>query len=108
MSEKVKISKKEFKFLKRDIDLEADVVEKLAKIQQERQKKFQNKIEASRKEALERYTTHIKALEEAKAQAVQRYDDEIKKYKQLVKNLEKEIKELKLKPEKGKKIRARK
>ncbi len=84
MAEKVKISKKDLPFLRKDLELDSAVVENLVKVQEERQKKFQSKIEATQKEALERYTAHLKALEEAKAQAVKRYDDEIKRYRELI------------------------
>ncbi|MHC4084372.1 MAG: hypothetical protein ACYSWZ_00690 [Planctomycetota bacterium] len=103
MAEKVKILKKDNPFLKKDLELKADVVEKLTKLQEERQKKFQSKIEATQKEALGRYTAHIKALEEAKAQAVERYSDEIKRYRELVRKCQKTSEEAKIRKEETKK-----
>ncbi len=97
MAEKVKISKKDLPFLRKDLELDSAVVENLVKVQEEHQKKLQNKIEVTRKEALKRYTAHIKALEETKAQAVKRYDDEIKRYRELVGKFQKTSKEAKSK-----------
>ena len=108
MAEKVKLSKEDFEFLRKDIELEPDAVAKLVKLQEGRQKKFQEKIEVTRKEALERYNVRIKVLEDAKAKTLQQYDDEIKRYKLLMENLEKEIKTLKLKPQKSGKRKPRK
>lgn len=97
MAEKVKISKKDLPFLRKDLELDSNVVENLVKVQEERQKKFQSKIEATQKKTLERYTAHIKALEEAKAKAVERYDDEIKRYRELVGKFQRTSKEAKSK-----------
>lgn len=97
MAEKVKILKKDLPFLRKDLELDSAVVENLVKLQKERQKKFQSKIEATQKEALERYTAHLKALEEAKAQAVKRYDDEIKRYRELIGKFRKTSKKAKSK-----------
>ncbi|UCE08319.1 MAG: hypothetical protein JSW07_09980, partial [bacterium] len=100
MAEKVKISKKEVKFLREDIDLDPDVVEMLAKLQEKRQKKFQDRIETRRKEALERYAAQIKALEEAKEETMKQYNNDIKKYEELVEGLKKQRKVVKQKQEK--------
>ena len=97
MAEKVKILKKDLPFLRKDLELDSAVVENLVKVQEERQKKLQNKIEAAQKEALERYNAHLKALEEAKAQAVKRYDDEIKRYRELIGKFQKTSKKAKSK-----------
>lgn len=83
---------------KKDIELETEVIDNLAQVQESRQKLLQNKIEAAREEALERYNAHIKALEMEKAKAIQRYDDEIQRYKQLVKSLKQQRKEAKTIP----------
>jgi len=101
MNEKIKISKKDVKFLRNALELDVDVVEKLVKVQEERQKKFQSKIDTSRQEALERYTAHIEALAKAKVEAVKRYEEEIQKYQQLVKNLAEQTKKVLPKPKKG-------
>ena len=100
MAEKVKISKKDLPFLRKDLELDSDVIENLAKVQEERQKKLQTKIEATQKEALKRYTAHIEALEEAKDQAVKRYSDEIKRYRELVRKCQKTSEEEKSKRKK--------
>ncbi len=103
MAEKIKILKKDVPFLKRDLELEPDVVEELTKLQEDRQKKFQDKIEASRKEAQQKYIERIKMLEKAKAEAVKNYDDEIEKYQQLVKSMkEQDKKVVPKKPGRGK------
>lgn len=102
MVAKIKILKKDIDFLRKDIEIEKDVMEKLAKLQEERQKKLRGKIEITRKEALERYTARIKSLEETKVETFKKYDEEIQKYKLLVRNLKQQTKEVPSRPKKGK------
>ncbi len=100
MAEKVKISREDVKFLRKDIELEADVVEKLVKMQEDRKEKVQGRIETARKESLDRYKARIEAIKKAKVHAVQKYDKEIKEYQLFVKVLENRAKEVKPKVEK--------
>lgn len=102
MAEKEKISKKGVPFLRKDLELDSEVVENLAKLQEERQKKFQSKIEAAQKEALEKYTARIEALKKAKTETLKQYNEEIKKYQQLLKGLEGETKKASPSPKKAK------
>lgn len=103
MNEKIKISKKDVKFLRNDLELDPDVVENLVKVQEERQKKFQSRIETAQEKALERYKKRITILKEAKTEAVKKYDEEIKKYEVLVSGLQEKTKDEKLNSGKPKK-----
>lgn len=86
MSEKVKILKKEIPSLRKDIEIEPEVFERLVKIQESQQKKYQEKIKNIRKDTLEKYKIHIQTLKKAKTEAMKQYNEEIKKYENLVKN----------------------
>jgi hypothetical protein len=84
---KVKITKKEAPYLKRDLDIDESVLKRLEAVQAEFQEKHQKQIEAARKGALERYTSKLKSLEKDKEEAIRKYDREIERYKALVKEL---------------------
>ncbi|MEE9555571.1 MAG: hypothetical protein V3W18_14890 [candidate division Zixibacteria bacterium] len=86
MPKRVKKMKKELNVKRGDIESDKELVEKLANISDERQKRFKSKIETARKEALEGYKNRIYALKERKTETVKKYDEEIKKYEVLVKS----------------------
>ena len=95
MSEKVKLLKKDFSFLKKDMEMEKEELDKLAKMQAEREKKLQIKAEDMETQAVESYNARINMLKEAKAAAAKEYDEEIKKLENLVKGFKKKKKDKK-------------
>lgn len=89
---KVKITKKELPFLKRDMDIDDAVLKKLNTVQVEYKTRFKERIEVTKKKALERYTSKIDSLTTAKSQMLREYNEEIKKYEALVKDIKKTTK----------------
>ncbi|WP_158860372.1 hypothetical protein [Lunatibacter salilacus] len=84
---KVKISKKDLPILRRDLELDEEVLKNLQELQETYKSKFEGNIQEAQKEALASYESKIKALKEAKARVSKEYEAEIKKYTALVKDL---------------------
>ena len=84
---KGKNKEKELPLVKGDLNLDEAELKKLKAMQDEFQTRFKERLEASKKEALERYSIKIESLTKAKEEMLKGYNDEIKKYKALVKEL---------------------
>ncbi|MCB9266205.1 MAG: hypothetical protein H6558_14340 [Lewinellaceae bacterium] len=84
---KVRITNKDLPFINKEVEWDNAVLKKIEALQKEHQAKFDRTVEATKKEALERYTLKLEALNKAKAEMTRQYDAEIKKYEGLVKNL---------------------
>ena len=87
MAKRLKITKKQMPFLKEDLNLDPQVVAKLQSAQADFANRFKDRIDDSRKDALELYTAKLTALKKAKTEAARRYTAEIKKYENLIKQL---------------------
>lgn len=84
---KTRITQKELPYLNRDLDLSPAVLKKVVALQAEHQAKFDRTLEATKKEALTRYTQKLEALNKAKAEVTKQYDAEIKKIKEVIANI---------------------
>lgn len=84
---KIKITKEEAPFLKENIELDAEALEKLKSAQEAYRKEFAGQIEAGQKEALERYSAKVEALKQRKSAMLKAYNAEIEKYQAMVEEL---------------------
>ncbi len=84
---KVKITKKELPFLKRDLNIDEAVLKDLVSLQAKYKTRHKKRIEATNKEAVERYTAKIDALKTVKANMLKEFNAEIRGYQRMVKNL---------------------
>lgn len=87
MAKKVKIPKKDVEFLPEDIELDEEVVTRLAEVQEKYRNDHQERLNKLRQEAKENYDNRIKVLTAAKSRAIENYDKEIEKYKSLADSL---------------------
>lgn len=84
---KIKVTKKELPFLKRDIDLDEAVLKKLSAEQNRYKTRFKDRLKEAKSVSLKRYTAKIESLSNVKSKTVKELDEEIKEYKTLVKEL---------------------
>lgn len=87
MAKKVKITKNELPILKGDLNLDESVLVKLKTVQDKYKTHFKDRVEATRTDALKRYTDKVDSLTKAKAEILKEYNSEIRKYKALAKDL---------------------
>lgn len=100
MAKSEKIPKAKISTLGENLRIDADILEKLTKLQEDYQVRFKNRIEKAKQEALAGYKSRIEYLTKAKTESRDRYKEEITKYENMVKSLESEKTIAKTKPKK--------
>ncbi len=88
MAKKLKITKNQVHFLKTDLELDEQIVNRLSVVQNRFKTRFKTRIEDAKSEAVLRYNSKIEALKKAKTAAQAQYNVDIKKFEDLVKNIE--------------------
>ena len=84
---KTKITKSKIPILKRDLEIDDEVLKKLS-IEQNRVKtRIKDRLEVAKSESLKRYNAKIESLTKTRTETVKAFDEDIKKYKSLVTDL---------------------
>lgn len=95
MAKKVKITKAEVSISRENLGIDADIIDKLSKIQEDYQTRFKDKIDKARADALAGFNARIELLKKAKTDTLNNYTNEIKRFDNIVKTLQAESKAVK-------------
>jgi rRNA-processing protein FCF1 len=89
MTAKVKLLKKDFKFLSRDFEVDEAVMKELEKLRKDYQVKNKKRIDELKKQALQQVTALYKRLQKDHKEREKRYAGEMERLEGIIKELKK-------------------